>query len=260
MYVPGALCIIVGFYLMHRLRDTPQSLGLPPIEKFRDDYPTSKHEVEQEVSAKEILFKYVLNNRYVWLLAIAYFFIYVIRTAINDWSVLFLVEQKGYSVVAAAVSVLWFEAGGFCGSLVAGWASDKIYGGRRGPINVIFSMAVTLALAALWFSPGLMIVDFALMFIVGFLIYGPQMLIGMAAVELSHKKASGTATGFVGWVAYFGAAATGYPLGKIIQELGWYGFFAILAVCGVTAVLFLLPLWGAKTHPKYASEKLLPEA
>jgi len=29
MFIPGGLCILMGFVLMNRLRDTPQSLGLP---------------------------------------------------------------------------------------------------------------------------------------------------------------------------------------------------------------------------------------
>ena len=89
------------------------------------------------------------------------------------------------------------------------------------------------------------------MFVIGFLIFGPQMLIGIAATELSHKKAAGTATGFVGWLAYIGAATAGYPLGKITQEFGWYGFFAVLVFCGVVSVALFLPLWSIKTNPKY---------
>ena len=38
-------------------------------------------------------------------------------------------------------------------------------------------------------------------FAIGFFIFGPQMLIGMAA-ECSHKDAAGAATGFVGLFAY----------------------------------------------------------
>jgi len=51
------------------------------------------------------------------------------------------------------------------------------------------------------------------------------MLIGIATAELSHKKAAATSTGFVGFVAYIGAAFAGYPLGKITLEWGWEGFF-----------------------------------
>ncbi|MBI2743851.1 MAG: MFS transporter [Chlamydiales bacterium] len=256
MYVPGVLCIAVGLFVINRLRDTPQSLGLPPIEKFRDDYPSAKHEQEKELPLKEILFKYVLSNKYIWLLAASYFFVYIIRTGINDWTVLYLVETKGYSLLTAGACVFWFEIGGIFGSLVAGFASDRIFKGKRGPINVLFSFLVIFAVAALWFSPpGMLVLDFLIMFGIGFLIFGPQMLIGMAAAELSHKKAAGSATGFVGWIAYLGAATAGYPLGKMTQEFGWLGFFIVLAACGAISVALLLPLWSVKTHPNFSSDE-----
>ena len=64
LYVPGRLCIGAGLFVINRLRDTPQSLGLPIIEKFKNDYPDVKQVEEKELSMKEILFKYVLSNKY----------------------------------------------------------------------------------------------------------------------------------------------------------------------------------------------------
>jgi OPA family sugar phosphate sensor protein UhpC-like MFS transporter len=256
MYVPGIMCIGVGLFLINRLRDTPQSLGLPSIEKYNNDYPASKHTDENELSLKEMLFKYVLNNKYIWILAISYFFVYIIRQAINDWGAIFLMKSKGYSLLMANASVFWFEIGGVFGSLTAGWASDRIFKGRRGPINVLFSFLVIFSIVALYLTPpGFVVLDYALMFVTGFLIFGPQMLIGMAAAELSHKKAAGSATGFTGWVAYLGAATAGYPISKIAEIFGWYGFFLTLAVCGAISVLLLLPLWKIKTNPKYAIDE-----
>lgn len=251
LYVPGALCIGMGFFLMIRLRDTPQSVGLPAIEDFKGEARVKKTEDKSNSSLKEILFQHVLSNKFIWILAISYFFVYVIRTAINDWSLLFLVETKGYSLLAAGSCVCWFEVGGIVGSLAAGWASDKIFGGRRGPINILFSFGVILAIAAFWFSPpGMFLLDSILLFVIGFLIFGPQMLIGLAAVELSSKKAAATATGFVGLPAYLGTAAAGYPLGKMAQEWGWEGFFVTLAICGAVSVFILLPLWSVYSRPK----------
>ncbi len=262
MYVPGVLCIFVGLFVINRLRDTPQSLGLPPIEKYKNDYsdPREAHEKETELSVKSILFEHVLRNKFIWILAISYLFVYVIRTAINDWSMLFLIETKQYSQIAAGVCVSFFEIGGIFGSLAAGWASDKIFGGKRGPINVLFSLGVIFAIAAFWFSPpNMQFLDSALLFAIGFLIFGPQMLIGMAAAELSHKKAAGTATGFIGWVAYLGAASAGYPLGKITQDWGWQGFFVILAICGFLSVFLLLPLWSVKSSHHIGIVKQKPQ-
>ena len=253
MFVPGVLCIGMGFVLINRLRDTPQSLGLPSVEKYRNDFSGShqKDEKEKELTTKEILFTYVLNNKWVWLLTIASFFVYIVRMAINDWSALYLIETKQYSMIQANACVSLFEIGGLFGMLVAGWLSDKIHSGRRGPMNVMFSVGMVLAVMCLWLFPQASgLVDSAALFTIGFFLFGPQMMIGLAAAELSHKKAAGTASGFAGWFAYFGAAAAGYPLGKIAQEYGWNGFFMILAACGVITVFLFVPMWNAHAQSK----------
>ena len=256
LFMPGILCIFAGFFLVNRLRDTPQSLGLPPVEKFKNDFSVPSKPGEDNLSLKELLFTYVLSNKLIWLLGCAYFFIYIIRMAISDWGVLFLVEAKEYSVLAASASVACLEAGGVIGSLVAGWASDKIFLGKRAPVSILFTLGVVLAIIALWLVPGGMIIlHSSLFFVAGFLIFGPQMLIGIAAVEFSHKKAAGTATGFVGWIAYLGAAVAGYPLGWLAQTSGWEGFIIAIAVCGCIAELLLLLLWKIKSNPQLDSLK-----
>lgn len=249
MYFPGVICILGGLFLINRLCDTPQSKGLPPIEKFKNDYPTKKHEdSERELSVREILLGHVLTNPFIWVLACSYFFVYIIRTAVNDWTVLYLVESKGYTQLGAGGIVFWFEIGGIFGSLVAGWASDTIFNGRRGPINVLFCFVIAAVIALFWQYSGISpYLDSIMLFAIGFLIFGPQMLIGMASAELSHKKAAATATGFTGWVAYIGAAFAGYPLGKVTQEYGWEGFFVTLTICAVVSTLLLLPLWNVKS-------------
>jgi OPA family sugar phosphate sensor protein UhpC-like MFS transporter len=258
MIIPGLSCIVIGLWSINRLRDVPQSLGLPPIEKFKGDIVEAEHADSDKLSlsAKTILVEYVLKNKYVWTLSIAYFFIYIIRTAINDWTVLFLVEDKQYSLVAAGLTVFWFEIGGFFGSLAAGWSSDYIFGGKRGPVNALFAFGVIFVLLCMWkFSGVSLIAECAILFSIGFFIFGPQMLIGVAAAELSHKKAAGTATGFAGNFAYIGAAAAGAPLGSIAKNYGWEGFFVVLTACGVLATLCLIPLWQAKINPKHVLEK-----
>ncbi|MBI5345551.1 MAG: MFS transporter family glucose-6-phosphate receptor UhpC, partial [Chlamydiae bacterium] len=232
MYTPGVICIFGGLFLMNRLRDTPRSLGLPTIEKFKNDYPNSYKENDKvELSAKEILFTYVIKNKFIWLLAVASFFVYIIRTAANDWTLLYLVEAKGYSYFASGSGIFWFEMGGFLGSICAGWGSDLLFKGKRGPVNALFAIGVIFVLLAFWKLPiTYFVLDIFFLFLIGFFIFGPQMLIGVAAAELSHKKAAGTATGFIGWFGYLGAAVAGAPLGGIIKHYGWSGFFFVLCL------------------------------
>jgi OPA family sugar phosphate sensor protein UhpC-like MFS transporter len=256
MIFPGMMSIIMSFILWNRLADTPQSLGLPTIEKFRNDYASenAKNQKERELSVKEILFTYVFNNPYIWILAFSYFFVYLVRIAINQWSALYFFEAKGYSQVESSGFVFWYDIGGIFGSLMAGWASDKIFKGRRGPMMVIFSLCTAVVLISFsTYSEKALLIDSALLFMTGFFIFGPQMLIGMAAAELSHKKAAATASGFSGWMGYLGAAVAGYPMGKIQDAYGWSGFFTILIISAFIAGALLLPLWKIRSREEKKS-------
>ncbi len=250
-YLPGIFCIASGLVLINRLRDTPQSLGLPPIEKWRNDWPDKKHvDEEKELPLKKLVVEYVLKNPYIWLLAISYFFVYVIRQAVNDWTAVYLVKEKAYSYFGAAQTTAWFEVGGAIGSFLAGWSSDKICAGKRGPINLIFTLLALAFIALFMYVPSNIWVDSFLLGAIGFSIFGPQMLIGVHAAELSHKKAGATSTGFVGCFAYLGAAAAGYPLSYVIQGYGWSQYFMVLIVSAIIAAIFLVPLWSKKINPK----------
>lgn len=245
MFIPGVICILGGLFLINRLRDTPQSIGLPPIEKFRDDYPTQDHKLDQEteLSTRELI-SLVITNKYIWLLAIAYFFVHIVRGGVGDWAALYLIQEKGYNKITANGLSSLFEIGGLIGSLSAGWSSDRFFSARRGPVNVLYAMLALLVVIGFWLIPGSHLTDSAAIILLGFAVFGPQLLIGVAAAELVHKKAAASANGFIGMGAYLGIAAAGYPLGKAIDIFGWEGFFIPLIICCFIPILVLIPMWN----------------
>ncbi|MBF8263737.1 MAG: glpT [Parachlamydiales bacterium] len=258
MFAPGIICIMIGVGMIFLMRDTPQSLGLPPIEKFRNDYPSKGFcDDKNDISVKQILWDYVLTNKFIWTLAIANLFIYVVRTGLNDWSMMYLKEIKGYSTLIAGSCVCWFEIGGFFGGLAAGWGSDMIFKGKRTPVNVIFTCGIIASILGFrmlsGYSPAL---DSLYLFLFGFFIFGPQMLIGLACAELAHKKAAATANGFSGCFGYLGAAMAGGPLGALTSAWGWESFFAAMIGCSVIAMACMLPLWSLKSAPTVAEERV----
>ena len=254
MFVPGAITIITGFFLLNRLRGIPESQGLPTIEEYRNDHVEKTSKKELNLPIIKIFFNYVFKNKYIWLLASSYVLVYIVRTAVNDWGAVYLTEH-GYTLMKANSCMSFFEIGGFIGSLVAGWCSDKIFCGMRGQTNVLFSLGVVFLLVFFWLIPGNhFLLHSSLMFGIGFFIFGPQMLVGMAPAELTHREAAGTSTGFVGLFGYIGAAISGYPVGLIIQNFSWFGFFVVIGACAVLSILLLLPLWSASGY-----KHLLPE-
>jgi OPA family sugar phosphate sensor protein UhpC-like MFS transporter len=260
MCLPGVLCIGVGFFLLNRLRDIPESLGLPSIEKFKGEARSKVveevNDSEKPLSVKRMLLDQILTNKYVWVLSISYFFVYLIRTAVHTWGNLYLVETKGYTPFLAASCVAWFEVGGFFGMLFAGWGSDRWFHGRRVPFTVIASIGVILSLMAFWYLvPEHFILQSCMLGLIGFFIFGPQMLVGLAAAEFVNKNAASTANGFAGFWANLGAAVAGYPLMKLTLLLGWEAFIFVLVCSAVVITFTLLPMWSVKTP----TEERVPE-
>ncbi|WP_263081100.1 MFS transporter [Endozoicomonas sp. Mp262] len=243
LIVPGLLAIMVGLVLCWRLRDTPGTMGLPSIGQWRNDELEMKYENNSRgLKTREILKCFVLTNKLIWLLALSSVLVYIVRTAINDWGNLYLIEVHGYNLVSANSAVTFFEIGGFLGSLAAGWGSDKFFQGDRGPMNFIFSLGVLASAMILWIQPSSSyIVEAGCFFSLGFFVFGPQMLLGMAAAECSHKEAAGAATGFIGLFAYIGAALAGYPVAKVLELFHWPGFFMVITVAAAITGLLLLP-------------------
>ena len=248
MVVPGLIAILIGLVLCWRLRDTPRTLGLPTVGEWRNDAMELAQQTQDAgLSHRQILRKYVLGNPYIWLLACCYVLVYVVRTAINDWGNLYMTEQRGFNLMSANSAISMFEVGGFIGALVAGWGSDKLFNGNRGPMNLIFAVGILLAVGSLWLMPFFSyVMQAACFFTIGFFVFGPQMLIGMAAAECSHKNSAGAATGFVGLFAYMGAALSGYPLARVLEIWHWQGFFVVISVAAGVSALLLLPFLKAQ--------------
>jgi len=247
--LPALVAIAAAIITFMLMRDTPQSVGLPPIEEYRDDYPTkSKETYEEELTTKEILFKYVLNNKWVWAIAIANIFVYFVRYGVLDWAPIYLSEEKGFDMEASSVAYFLYEWAGIPGTLLCGWISDKVFKGRRGPAGFVFMLGVLIAVLVYWFNPAgnPMIDNFALIAI-GFLIYGPVMLIGLQALDFVPKKAAGTAAGLTGLFGYLGGAvAANIILGYVVDFFSWNsGFILITASCVLATLLFAVT-WNVR--------------
>lgn len=246
MFVPAVISISMGFWLINRLRDEPRTLGLPCVHE--SEYPTKNSSLNDRVlSIKDVLFKQVLNNKYVWIFSISYFFVYVVRTGINDWIVFFLRDEKDISPILSGVAVSGFEVGGLLGMVAAGWGSDYFFKGNRVPVMIICSLGLVGSILALWTAPsGAAIWDIFLISSIGFFVFGPQMIVGLAAAEFVDKRAAAASNGFAGTLGYFGAAASCSAIGYIVDNYGWEPFFWTLFLSSVIICLLLLPFRHVK--------------
>jgi OPA family glycerol-3-phosphate transporter-like MFS transporter len=239
---PAIVAILIAFISVLLVRDTPQSCGLPPIEKFRNDFPKNYSEAsEKELSAKDIFFKFVLNNKILWYIAFANAFIYLVRYGVLDWAPTYLREVKGYNIKEVGWAYSAYEWAAIPGTIVCGWLSDKLFKGRRAITTVIYMALVSIFVFIYWKNTASIFLDSIALIAIGFLIYGPVMLIGVQALDLAPKKAAGTAAGLTGFFGYFVGTAilANIAMGFLVDNMGWNAGFMMLLLACLLSIVFV---------------------
>ncbi len=241
-----ALCGAVGLWFA--LRDTPSSVGLPELSASEGDDSTSATADSAE-EYKRFVSKHVFGNRLIWTLAFANFFVYIIRFAVLDWGPTLLSESKGVSLATAAVMVAVFELlGGNLGMVVAGWVTDRFFGSRAHRTCVVCLVGVIVSTLVFSQIPStapwwVMAIPFTM---IGFFIYGPQALLGIAAANQATKKASASANGLLGVFGYASTLISGVGFGFVAQHYGWGEIYITIIALSVVGILILMTMWGAR--------------
>jgi OPA family glycerol-3-phosphate transporter-like MFS transporter len=256
-YFPGIIALVGSIYIYCRLRDTPQSVGLPPVEQYQNDYTDNQKKLglhEQELRTKELFVEYIFKNKYLWLFAVANFFVYIVRYSMLDWGPTYLREVKNASLAGGGIAVLILEFGGIPSTILMGWLSDKA-GGRRGMISLLCMIPIFIAFIGIFLNPpGHLWLDMTFLAVVGFFVYPPVMLLGVCGLDLTSKKAVGTAAGFIGLFGYIGRTAQAKGFGWMAEhygklygtEAGWnLVIYAILA-CTAISIILLSFTWRIK--------------
>ena len=82
---------------------------------------------------------------------------------------------------------------------------------------------------------------------IGFLISGPQILIGVAAADFATKRAAATASGFTGTLGYAGTAFAGFGTGYLADNFGWSAVFVATIISAAIAAAFLALTWNKRS-------------
>ena|SRR5438105_2604229 len=244
-FVPASIAFAVGLFLWLTIPDTPASVGLPEVEGTQ----SAIAERDSQENFRVFLFEQVFSNKYIWLIALANFFVYTLRYSMLDWGVTLLTETRQVGITSASWIVASFEAAGLIGALLAGWLTDRVFEGRAVRACVSYMVLAGISILLFWKIAGQSkLLNTALLCSAGFFIYGPQCLVGIAAANLATKRAAATAIGLTGLFGYLSTVLSGWGLGALVQHHGWdAGFAGLLGVAAIGMLLFVAA-WPAKSH------------
>lgn len=254
-YVPAVIAFAIALLLIDRLRDSPKDVNLPTVEHYKGDDLHKLHE-DSHLPTSELL-KKVFVNKLMWCICMANMFLYIVRLGVISWAPMFLRDLRGMSLSKAGWQVASYEILGLAGGLVAGWVSDKLFQGRRGPVGAVYMVALAGTLLLFWMMPkGYDFLSLITMTLVGFFVYGPQVLVGVASADFATKRAIGTANGLASAFAYLGSSiAGGVTVGWIVDHYGWDWVFVFFIIAALVGSLFFGLTWNYNANGRRAKKK-----
>lgn len=243
---PSIIALIVGFVGLRYGSDSPEAYGLGKAEELFEEEVSEedRHAEEEQLTKWQIFVQYVLRNKVIWLLCFANIFLYIVRIGIDQWSPVYAYQELGFSKDAAISGFALFEVGALVGTFLWGYLSD-LANGRRALTACVALILIVFTLEFYQFATN-EIMYLTALFVLGFLVFGPQLLIGVAAVGFVPKKAIAVADGVKGTFAYLigdsfaklglGMIADGTP---IFGLTGWGGTFAALDTSAIVCMVLL---------------------
>jgi len=254
-WVPAAALFIVWLLFFALQRNTPEDVGLPPIEVYHGepvaviepgDQPADEPEGSWHVIAE------VCSSGMVWLLGTVYFLLKPARYLIILWSPLYVSQRLGGAgSFTSGVLGSMFDLAGPISVLLGGYLSDKVFQTRRMPISIMSLFAVAVSLALFDKLPPTHLALGVGFFAIGFLLYIPDSLVsGTAAIDFGTKRGASTAAGIINGCGSIGAVVSNLLPWWMERQYGkgvymWNYVFVSLAVCLFAAGLLLLPQWNA---------------
>jgi OPA family glycerol-3-phosphate transporter-like MFS transporter/OPA family sugar phosphate sensor protein UhpC-like MFS transporter len=271
-YVPAGFALLGVIIILIFLRDTPESLGLPPVEIYkREETP---EQLAEEIKApvvtpttdgavldyqtptepqtyRQIVIEYIFKNPYMWIISVANLLVYTMRYMQMNWGPTFLQEAKGISITTSGFLGFGSEMAGMVSALIGGFIADRFFNGRAGRVCVIAMLLMTGVIYLFWLTPKSSPWLATLLFIsMGFLLYVPQMLIAAMAMSLGTKRASAAAVGLTGIFGYASTVVSGVGVGWMADHYGWGGPFALMLACAVGTMVLMALTWNIGAHPE----------
>ncbi|MCS3472342.1 sugar phosphate permease [Pseudomonas sp. JUb42] len=190
----------------------------------------------------------VFKSWNIWGCAVAYCFQLGVSSVLLAWIPTYLMNVKQFSIVNMGLVSAAPWVGAVLGNLLGGYCSDRLMGGRRKPGMLLSALGTALMMYLLIHSPadplpyGLLLLLTGAVLSLGFSSYMAY------PMGLATKKTFPVANAIVNMIGQFGAAATPFITGLLLDHYGWNYVFAWLAIGSFISFVVLLTI--AEPLPK----------
>ncbi len=205
LFVPSVLLALSGVFMLVFLREAPEEGRI--LETSGGGSGGVSGGVGDRPGVRETLYL-TFYNPTLWLLGLSLGLLNACRYGFLDWGLKHLMDVQQTTIGKAGLKYCVIAVGAAAGSFLAGIATDRLFGGRRAPVIAI--LLTVLGISTLLYESVSRVSTLGtvlLLAVIGFCIYGPQvLLVGTAPADLAHRGTAAAAAGFVNFMGYMGAA------------------------------------------------------
>lgn len=236
-FIPAGIMVVMTTLMLFVVAETPEEAGHHgriPLEPGDDEESTHL--------PFGVVFRTVTSNPLVWLTAWAYFCTGVVRYGVDDWFPKYLQEVGGLSMKSWAFqAVAWgVPISATVGSILSGYASDLLFGGRRAPV-AIFLYAVETVILLIGAQIGSLVTVSFILVLAAFTCNATHSILGAAApMDFGGRKMAGFAAGLIDSFQYIGAGLAAIGIGRFVDAFGWNAWFYCMAPFGMLGALLML--------------------
>ena len=210
--VIGVITIVVAAAIWFLVRNTPQEMGLPTVNKTAEGNPGKAIGLAQGI-------KIVLTSRPFWFLAAWFFFSFCIFFSFGGlWGGPYLMHVYGLSKAEAGNILGMLALAMIGGSPFFSWLSDKVFRSRKKVIVLasVITLCLTIPLA---FFPDAMNRPalYLLCFLLGMFNSAIVVVAFTSAKELFPVEIAGTSVGLANLFPFLGGAVAPPILGAILE-------------------------------------------
>ncbi|MFP6898091.1 MAG: MFS transporter [Roseibacillus sp.] len=250
-HVPAILFGLCCVHMLFFMKESPSQAGDPGSRKAAAQPPVATGSVGRNIVL-------TLTNPWLWFLAVSLGMLNACRYGFLDWGLAHLIETQGGAIGKSALKYAVLPLGGIAGALLSGWATDRWFRGRAAPAIVLLLLALgvlTLVYSKVVTAGTSAVLPVILLLLIGFCIYGPQvLLVGTAPMDLARGGAAAAAVGFVNFVGYMGAFSGDYVTGHVVDAHGWEAGLKFWAGCAFGAAVISAFLWNRRDGGRKSKE------
>ena len=251
--LPVLLLAVAGVFYYIIVRDAPEELGFKspnPQEQGEcgpqagcDAAKTDERAAngDEETSVQRYLA--TLSNWRFLAACVSLGFESMARYGLLIWVPVYYLGEGWQSSPATVWITLALPIGMAFGALFGGQLSDNYFHSNRSkPIILMMSFAAAVSLFMYFLPQEQIILAIGLLFLTGFLVYGPQSSFWALCPDLLGAKRAGTGVGVMDAAAYSFAAIQGPVFGWVIVTWGEQAVFTTIAAACLLSVVTILPV------------------